>query len=177
MTRPAPDAVAIRPGTPDDAERLTRLHLDCWDDAYTGLVPQHLLDARRQDVPARVARWRSILSGPHGTLVADAGDDLVGFASAGPGRDAEPPPGVTAELWALYVRAGRWGTGVGHRLLTASLGDAPAYLWVLAGNERAEAFYRRQGFVADGAVTEEDEGRHVRMVRSGPAESPARRDG
>ena len=53
--------VAIRPAVPADAEALTRLHLDCWDDAYTGLIPQEILDARRDDVDKRVETWRTIL--------------------------------------------------------------------------------------------------------------------
>ena len=35
---------------------------NCWDDAYTGLIPQSILDARRHDVPARVDRWRRALA-------------------------------------------------------------------------------------------------------------------
>jgi ribosomal protein S18 acetylase RimI-like enzyme len=31
-----------------------------------------------------------------------------------------------------------------------AIGDRPAYLWVLEGNDRAVAFYRRHGFTEDG---------------------------
>ncbi|WP_180923796.1 GNAT family N-acetyltransferase [Nocardioides marinisabuli] len=87
------------------------------------------------------------------------------FASALPARDDDPAlPGL--ELTALYVRARCWGTGLGHRLLEAAVGDRAAYLWVLAGNERATGFYERHGFVLDGAVDDSDDhGRHLRMVR------------
>ncbi len=36
---PLPTKVEIRRAAPADAEALTRLQLDCWDDAYTGLMP------------------------------------------------------------------------------------------------------------------------------------------
>jgi GNAT superfamily N-acetyltransferase len=157
----------IRRPVPADAEALTHLHLDCWDDAYTGLMPQRFLDERRADVPTRVEKWRTILEERDNTLVAEDASGLVGFASAGPGRDNDLEGEIDTELWALYVRAGRWGTGVGYALLEAAIGDRAAYLWVLHGNERAIRFYERQGFRLDGTRDEHDEGLHVRMVRAG----------
>jgi GNAT superfamily N-acetyltransferase len=157
----APDGVTIRTATPDDAEALTHLHLDCWDDAYTGLMPQEILDARRDDVPARVDRWRSWLA-RGGTSVASHCGQLIGFVNAGPATDLAQ---FEVKLFALYVRAAWWGTGVGRALLSAAVGDRSAYLWVLEGNERAIRFYERQGFAFDGAGEHEPEGRHLRMVR------------
>ncbi len=69
-------------------------------------------------------------------------------------------------MWALYVRADVYGRGVGYALLNESLGSAPAYLWVLEGNERAIAFYERQGFRLDGCIKSEPVGREHRMVRA-----------
>ena len=158
-----PDGVTIRRGVPADADALTHLHLDCWDDAYTGLMPQEVLDARRTNVAERVDRWRGILARSRNTLVAEAAGGLVGFVSAGPGRDQDMD--IARELWALYVRASWWGTGTGRALLDTALGDDPAYLWVLAGNDRAARFYERQGFRPDGSALDEPEGRHLRMVR------------
>jgi len=158
-----PTDVTIRPAVPADAEALTALHLDCWEDAYTGLVPEEILRARRDDVAGRVERWRQILAGGN-TLVAETAGGLVGFASAGPGRD-QPGP----ELYALYVRASRWGTGVGHALLGRAVGGADCQLWLLEGNDRALTFYERQGFRLDGTAEDAPEGRHVHLVR-GPKE-------
>ena len=56
-----PDGVSIRRGVPGDAEALAHLHVDVWDDAYTGLMPQGILDDRRDKVAERVERWRDIL--------------------------------------------------------------------------------------------------------------------
>jgi GNAT superfamily N-acetyltransferase len=156
-----PTDVGIRRAAPEDAEALTHLHLDCWDDAYTGLMPQSILDARREDVPSRVDRWRRALARGH-TTVAEHGSGLVGFVSAAPGGDV---PGIELQLFALYVRAAWWGTGIGHALFVPAVGDRSAYLWVLEGNDRAIRFYERQGFRFDGAGHDEPEGRHVRMVR------------
>ncbi len=154
-----------------DAADLARLHVDVWDDAYTGLMPQRVLDQRRAALDQRVERWRDVLTaraqipGAAPTWLAEDGNGLVGFASAGARRDDDATlPDL--ELYALYVRARCWGSGVGHRLLEAALGDRAAYLWVLSGNGRATGFYERHGFVLDGAVDDgDDHGRHLRMVR------------
>jgi GNAT superfamily N-acetyltransferase len=160
-----PSRVSIRQAVPADAEPLAHLHLDVWDDAYAGLMPQGILDDRREKVAERVARWREILDGPEPTWLAEDDEGLVGFASAGPARDNDMEDML--ELYALYVRASYWGTGVGYALFEVAVGDRACYLWVLASNERAIRFYERQGFRLDGTVDQHDEGLHVRMVRAG----------
>jgi GNAT superfamily N-acetyltransferase len=156
-----PTGVEIRLAVPADAQALTELHLDCWDDAYTGLVPQEILDSRRADVPARVERWREIVSTGH-TRVAELDGRLIGFVNAGAGTE---PLDLEVQLYALYVRAAWWGTGIGHALFATAVGDRTAYLWVLEGNDRAIRFYERHGFRFDGTANHEPEGRHLRMVR------------
>jgi ribosomal protein S18 acetylase RimI-like enzyme len=54
---------------------------------------------------------------------------------------------------------------VGHALLTRAIGDAPAYLWMLKGNDRAQRFYERHGFAFDGTEKTCPEGIDARMVR------------
>jgi GNAT superfamily N-acetyltransferase len=156
----------IRSAGSNDAEALAALHLDVWDEAYADLVPPRILAARRASPNACIELWRAILAHPTSTtLVAEDDGELVGFISAGPGRDEphEALPGL--ELKALYVRAQAYGAGVGHRLFQAAVGEAPAYLWVLAGNERAIAFYRRQGFSFDGSTRTDEVGTELRMTR------------
>lgn len=74
------------------------------------------------------------------------------------------------ELEGIYSPARVHGSGVGQLLLDAVIADSPAYLWVLDGNARAEAFYRRNSFRRDGAEREHAVAgiprTTVRMVRS-----------
>ena len=64
-------------------------------------------------------------------------------------------PGA-GHLFALYLLAARWGSGLGHRLHGAGLdvlrstGFRHAVLWVLESNARAVAFYEREGWRFDG---------------------------
>ena len=109
----------------------------------------------------RIARWTANLAiandvypAPGGfhrmaIWVAAVDDEVVGWANASTGRDADGPRDL--ELEGLYVLEAHHGTGVGQALVDAVIGDRPAYLWVLADNPRAQAFYRRNGFTPDGA--------------------------
>lgn len=173
MTSPpgSSDGVVLRPVRVTDAAALAVLHVEVWEDAYRGLVPDAVLVERRAGLAAREERWRAIVAtSPAATTVAERVADgrLLGFASAGPARDADlaaltPAP---LELWALYVAAVHWGTGLGHRLLEHALGGGtPASLWVLRGNDRAIGFYERHGFALDGTSRTDELGTELRMRR------------
>jgi GNAT superfamily N-acetyltransferase len=141
--------VTIRPAGLDDAAAGAALHIACWREAYASVADPALLARLTDDLGERTERWRSYISaGPPWLAVADDGE-LVGFAAAGSGRDDDID--LDLELYAIYVRSSQYGAGVGHRLFQATIGEAPAYLWVLEANARAREFYRRQGFEPDGA--------------------------
>lgn len=143
-----PPGVELRPATVRDCAAGAAMHLACWREAYAPLVDPALLEAHLADADRWTAAWRNrIVLGPP-RLLAVAGDEVVGFASAGPARHADPP--VETELYALYVRAAWHGTGIGQALLDRILADRPAYLWVLEDNRRAQAFYTRNGFAPTG---------------------------
>jgi GNAT superfamily N-acetyltransferase len=96
--------------------------------------------------------------------VAERDDRLVGIAMSGPPLDADAV--WARQLYVLYVYAADHGTGAGPALLEAVLGrEGSAALWVADPNPRAQAFYRKQGFVADGAAQVENGVREIRMVR------------
>jgi ribosomal protein S18 acetylase RimI-like enzyme len=69
------------------------------------------------------------------------------------------------------VLARGYGTGVAQALMAEAIGDRAAYLWVVEGNDRAIAFYRKHGFDLDGVRDHlpETGTPEVRMSRGGPA--------
>ncbi|MFJ3385054.1 MULTISPECIES: GNAT family N-acetyltransferase [unclassified Curtobacterium] len=157
---------AVRRATSADAAAIAHVHVTAWREAYAHLLPASFLAAL--DVDARAERWRGIIADPQtDVLVATVGDAVVGWASAGNGRDTAAPR--DRELEGIYVLAAAYGSGAGQALLDAAVGDAPAYLWMADDNPRAEAFYRRNGFRRDGAAKREQLGPHpleaVRLVR------------
>ena len=129
--------VLIKPmETEEEIRGKARVHWQAWHEAYTGLIRQDFLDTWTPEACTRRAfRWTD------GTLVAKDGDRVVGFVCTGDrGQEA---PGV-GEVFALYVLAEYYGTGLGQRLLQAGLDALRGYpricLWVLKGNTRAIRF-------------------------------------
>ena len=58
------------------------------------------------------------------------------------------------------------GAGAGPARLSAVVNpEEPGALWVADPNPRAQAFYRKHGFVADGSAQIEGGMREIRMVR------------
>lgn len=169
MTAAPVGRVGIREAGAADAEQVGRCQLACWRETYTGMVDPDRLQALLTDVDDRVERWRQILSTYRGRLVAEDDGVVVGFAAAGAQRDDDLDLGL--ELYSLYLRRSHQGLGLGHRLLTAAVGDAASSLWVAEPNAHARTFYARHRYVGDGAQKWDDSFgvSEIRMVRSATA--------
>ncbi len=132
-----------------DVDEVASVHVRVWQEAYAGLMPADYLASL--DPAAFAAGWRSRLVDPHPdvqTWVARDVAGVVGIATAGPSRDDDAP--TPYELYAINVLARAHGTGVADLLLAEAIGEAAATLWVVEGNARAIAFYRRHGFADEG---------------------------
>ncbi|SMH32479.1 Ribosomal protein S18 acetylase RimI [Rathayibacter oskolensis] len=155
----------VREARHDDAEEIARVHVGSWRETYRGsLVTDDVLDDPEL-LPRRVAFWRAALTdsrwAANRIAVAEHDGALVGIAMSGPVDGDE-----RTHLHVLYLLAEHHGTGAGAALLDAVLEAAdPAALWVGDPVPRAQAFYRRHGFVADGSTRVEDGVRSIRMLR------------
>jgi ribosomal protein S18 acetylase RimI-like enzyme len=144
-------SLIVRPAVTPDATGIALVHVAAWRETYTRLLPPGALDDL--DPVARAARWIEIIGDDHTEVsVAVLDGEIVGWASASAGRDADAPRDL--ELEGIYVLGAHHGSGVGQALLYAAIGDRQAYLWSAADNPRAQAFYRRNGFVDDGTRSE-----------------------
>lgn len=143
---------AIRRARPADAEQLAAVHVRSWQAAYRELLPADFLAGL--STAGRAERWRGRLREerpPALTMVAELAGELVGFASVGPSRDEDLNSADWLELNTIYLLPSAWGTGIAQSLLQTTLNAQNRYfLWVFADNPRAQAFYRKHGFVADG---------------------------
>ena len=146
---------------------MARAHVRCWQETYRGLMPDAVLDDPGFPA-ARERMWTRALTDEryrqNRVAVAERDEQLVGIAMSG------PPENVTAawarQLYVLYVYAADHGTGAGRALLEAVITPSKsAVLWVADPNPRAQAFYRKHGFVPDGTAKVEDGVREIRMVR------------
>lgn len=143
----------LRPAVPDDAMAVAEVHVRAWQAAYRGLMPAEHLAGLRPQERARRYEFASLDPTQPRTLVAVEADTVLGFATVSSARDEEA--GGQGELCALYVEPDCWGRGIGQALASAArselyrLGFRRAVLWVVAGNARAQRFYRGDGWTAD----------------------------
>jgi|SRR5579859_906993 len=143
----------LRSAEPDDAMGVARVHVRSWQAAYRNLLPDEYLDLLRPEDRAQQYDFATDDPLKPQTIIATEGEVICGFASTAPSRDSDLPN--YGELCALYVDPERWGHGIGVTLVSAArarlfeLGFRDAYLWVLAGNVRAERFYRSDGWAPD----------------------------
>lgn len=145
----------IRAARPEDVAGIGRVHALSRNAAYVDLLPA---DALASVTPARQAEyWRLRLdteAEPHAAYVATVDGEVQGFTVG-------KADGVAATLDAIHVLPALHGSGAGQALHDRLLADfrswgcREASLWVLEGNERAQSFYRRNGWTHDG-----ERGRH-----------------
>lgn len=155
----------VREGVIDDADAVAAVHVRSWQAAYRGLIDQPFLDAL--STVDRAETWRRFVADPLptslGILVAERDGTILGWASFGSDRDADASdPAPAGEIYAVYADPDAWSQGVGHALLDEAerrltdAGHTRAHLWVLDGNDRADAFYARHGWAADGTSKVDD---------------------
>src|SRR4051794_22442990 len=139
----------VRRWVPTDLERIGLVHSRSRQNAYASLVPAEALARVTPEQQVRVWTARlSTLPAQHAAIVVEHQGDVVGFAVAQ----------LDAELNAIHVLPEHHGTGAGQSLMDALIkafgkwGVAEAHLHVIEGNERAQAFYRRNGWRLHGSA-------------------------
>jgi GNAT superfamily N-acetyltransferase len=133
----------LRPATADDVEAVTAVFHQGWHDVHPGRVPDGLTERRTpQAFHDRVAHR---IADTDETTVAEVDGVVAGFVMVS-GDEAEQ----------VYVDRAHRGTTVATLLLTeaerqiAAAGHDVAWLVVVRGSDRAQAFYTRQGWVDEG---------------------------
>ncbi len=161
--------IRIRRARRSDAGPIGRVHVETWQAAYAGLLPDSML-VSMSDM-RQTAWWQRLLADPdeaRGVFVADDDDmGVVGFGSCGPVRDppelldqGELDPSTSlrtggrakrvGEVYTLYVEPDFQNRGLGRRLLDALFrqlrtdGCDTAVLWMLADNP-TQFFYEGMG--------------------------------
>jgi lincosamide nucleotidyltransferase A/C/D/E len=155
----------IRVAVASDTAAFCAVRHRSWQAAYTGIMPQGVLDA--MDIGAAYSGWWPFLRLPptrqRGALVAGKPGSVVGLVVMGPSRDPDLDPKTTGEITLLYVDPMAMGLGIGHRLIEAATkwlhehGFVDLRLWTLQGNSPARSFYERHGWWHDGGVRTETE--------------------
>ena len=164
-------AELIEPALLADARRVAQIHVQAWQAAYVGIVPDEYLASLSVD--KRETMWREAIDkGAPELLVARVDGGVAGWVSFDASRDKNAAQGC-GEVWALYVDPGHWSGGVGRALLQRARqrlterGLRSISLWVLAANVRAIRFYETAGFTLDAGSAQVFElgGRSVQELR------------
>jgi ribosomal protein S18 acetylase RimI-like enzyme len=159
--------VEIRAGRASDAGALAELAARTFSETFAA-------DNRPEDLALHLARSygpvqqeRELLDPAIATLLASADGELAGYAQL---REREAPGCVAGEapieLWRFYVARAWHGLGVAQALMRAVEAEArrrrawTLWLGVWERNERAKAFYEKNGF--------RDVGSHLFMVGTDP---------
>ncbi|MGI5337099.1 N-acetyltransferase family protein [Streptomyces sp. CA-181903] len=155
----------IRPLRPDDWRLYRSVRLAALADAPEAFGSTW---AREQAFPEET--WRERLS-RRNTFLAERDGAPCGLASV---LLTDPR---SAELVSFWVTPAARGSGTADLLLDTALTYAAAHartelrLWVAAGNDRAERFYRRRGFTRTGEsqpVRPDEPGLEYAMTRPTP---------
>src|SRR6187551_406373 len=133
----------LRPATADDVDAIGSLFHQGWHDVHPGHVPDGLTERRTPEAFHDRVAQRVTQTGE--TTVAEVDGTVAGFIMVS-GDEAEQ----------VYVDRAFRGSGVAALLLTeaerqiAAGGYDVAWLVVVRGNERAQAFYAKQGWIDEG---------------------------
>ncbi|BCP55670.1 phosphinothricin acetyltransferase [Kaistia sp. 32K] len=108
---PAADDLRIRPVAADDLAAITAIyrHAVLHGTASFEIEPPSEAEMRR--------RYDALLQGGHPYLVATTGDELLGYAYAGPYRPRAAYRSTVED--SIYLAPGAQGRGLGRRLLQA----------------------------------------------------------
>lgn len=140
----------IRKAATGDLGSIQTIASKSWNDTYRGLIPEDVqsrfLSEAYSDAMMPVRLEKTLL------LVADQGEELVGFANASKKVG-------TAHLHAIYMLPEAKGSGIGTQLLEHLIAElAPVreiYVEVEKGNRSGETFYAAKGFKEIGIYQED----------------------
>lgn len=147
-----PDALMIRPATPNDAQAVARIRVQGWRFAYQGLISQDYLDSLSvaedtermrgylsqfpwNSPPSRSASVQGSSDGEKQSfMLAARGDAVLGFCgfSAVPDKAYRPERAVPAgtmvgRLHSLYIDPDSLGQSIGHTLMNHALSTFAAW--------------------------------------------------
>ena len=147
-----PDALTIRPATPNDAQSIARIRVQGWRFAYQGLISQDYLDSLsvaedtermrgylsqlpQNSPPSRSASVQGSGDGEKQSfMLAVRSDAVLGFCrfSAAPDKtdraeSAVPAGTLNGRLHSLYIDPDTLGQGIGHALMSHALSTFAAW--------------------------------------------------
>jgi len=147
--------MTIRRAGSGDAETVGRIHVESWNVAYRGIMPDDVI--ARTDLAYRTAFWAErIADKDWPVFLIEEDGKSVAFCQMVPSRDSDDDATRVGHITSLHVLPQLRGHGYGRALMDHVLeefrrrGFAEVTLWVLEENWNARRFYEKSGFRLDG---------------------------
>ncbi|MEL7430876.1 MAG: GNAT family N-acetyltransferase [Pseudomonadota bacterium] len=155
-----------RQARPEDATRISRVHSESWQHAYSGIIPFRAL-ARM--INRRDANWwATAIRRSTPILIIEMGADIAGYATLGPNRVSTFPH--EGEIYEIYMKPEFQGIGLGAKLFADARkelkrrGYSGLAVWVLCDNHPAISFYENAGGKAIATGSEHFDEKKLRKV-------------
>ena len=149
--------MTIRRAGSGDAETVGRIHVESWNVAYRGIMPDDVI--ARTDLAYRTRFWAErIADRDWPVYVIEEASQGVAFCQMIPTKDADDDPTRVGHITSLHVLPDLRGRGYGRTLIDhvcaefQSRGFTEVTLWVLEENRDARRFYEKHGFRLDGGT-------------------------
>lgn len=163
------EPVTLRRATLDDASAVGHIHVESWNVAYRGIMPDEVI--ARTDLAYRTRFWAERIADPEWPVfVIEEGGEQVAFCQMVPSPDPDDDPTRVGHITSIHVLPQLRGRGHGRVLIDHVLtefrrrGFSELTLWVLEQNWKARQFYEHSGFRVDGG-RKTYPGTEVREVR------------
>jgi ribosomal protein S18 acetylase RimI-like enzyme len=149
--------MTIRRAMSADAEIVGRIHVESWNVAYRGIMPDDVI--ARTDLAYRTAFWAERIADREWPvyLIEEQGE-AVAFCQMIPTKDPDDDATRVGHITSLHVLPQLRGHGYGRVLMDhvrqefLRRGFAEVTLWVLEENREARRFYEKHGFRLDGGT-------------------------
>jgi ribosomal protein S18 acetylase RimI-like enzyme len=142
----------LRRAIASDLPQIAWLHVQSWQTAYRGVVPEELL--RSMSAERSLPGWQKTYdSFPDNLAVAYDQAGIAGFCCAGPVVDSDKNHPFTFEIYGIHVRPDCHRKGLGSELVVQAfdrmraLGLDGAIVWTLEALAQSRRFYEKQGGV------------------------------
>ena len=147
----------LRRATSSDAAAVGRIHVESWNVAYRGIMPDDVI--AKTDLVYRTTFWAErIADRDWPVFVIEHDGECVAFCQMIPSKDPDDDPTQVGHITSLHVLPQLRGRGHGRALMDHVLdefrnrGYSTVTLWVLEQNRAARRFYERYGFRQDRAT-------------------------
>ena len=164
-------SITIRKVLPEEAYEFAVLHINCWRDAYNGIIPEDYLDNMTVELNQRVERHKQSIENPNGCefycVICD--NKMIGMLIFAKSQDEDKPD--AGDVIAIYLLKEYWGKGYGKQMMDFAVAELrkskykEIIIWVLEENTRGIHFYEKYGMIHDGAEKEMQLGKPLKCIR------------